>query len=60
MKYYDICTKKEYEQNGEKKVVWLKCGTLKETDEGKKFIELNQAPDTTFFVFEPKAKEENL
>ena len=54
----NICTRKEYEQNGEKKVIWLKCGVLKTTDKGKRFIELNHMPNTTFFVFENKPKEE--
>lgn len=60
MKYYNICTRKTYEQNGEQKTVWLNCGTLRESDEGKKFIEINTMPDTTFFVFEHKKKEESF
>lgn len=56
MKYWDICSRKEYEKNGEKKTVWLKCGTLRETNEGKRFVELNMFPMTSFYVFEPKAK----
>ena len=58
MRYYDICTRKEYKQGEETKVQWLKCGTMRETDAGKKFIELNHMPDTTLFVFEPKPKEQ--
>lgn len=58
MKFENICTKKEYESNGEKKVTWLRCGTLRTNDEGKKFIELNHLPGVTFYVFEPKPKEE--
>lgn len=57
MKYYDICTKRTYQKDGQEKAVWLKCGTLREID-GKKFIELNHLPNTAFYVFEQKKKEE--
>lgn len=56
--FEDIMTRREYEKDGEKKSVWLKCGTLKTLDNGKKFIELNMFPDTSFYVFEQKKKEE--
>ena len=58
MKYEDICTKRTFEKNGETKTIWLKCGTLRTTDDGKKFIEMNHQPDTSFFVFEQKPKED--
>jgi len=54
IKFYDICTRKTYEKNGEEKAVWLRCGTFKEIDDGKKFIELNHLPGTSFYVFEQK------
>lgn len=57
MKFEDICTKKTYESKGEQKTSWLKCGTLKTTDDGKRFIELNHLPGITFFIFEQKKKE---
>lgn len=57
MVYKDICTKREYEQNGEKKTKWFKVGTHKTTDEGKVYIELNIFPNTSFYVFEQKQKE---
>ena len=57
MKFLDICTRKTYKKDGEEKVTWLKCGTMRVNDEGKQFIQLNHLPDTTFFVFEPKKKE---
>jgi hypothetical protein len=56
MIFEDICTRKEYEVKGVKKVIWLKCGTLRTNDTGKRFIELNQQPDTTFYVFPKKEK----
>ena len=58
MKYQDLCTKREYEQNGEKKVKWFNVGTLKTTEEGKQFVEINLLPDTSIYVFDKKAKEE--
>jgi hypothetical protein len=57
MKYFDICTRKTYKKDGEDKVSWLKCGTMRVNDEGKQFIQMNHQPDITFFVFEPKKKE---
>ena len=57
MKFYNICTRNTYEHNGETKTRWLNCGTLRETNEGKKFLELNMFPNTPFYVFEPKPKE---
>jgi len=56
MKYENICTKRTYEQNGEQKTVWLRCGTLRTNDEGKRYIELNHLPNIVFYVFEPKEK----
>lgn len=58
MEFFNICTKKEWEQNGEKKVKWLQAGTLKILDGGKMFIELNHLPDVSFYVFEQKDKNE--
>ena len=58
MVYKDICTKKEYTKDGATKAKWFKVGTLKVTDDGKQFIELNMFPNTPFYVFEQKAKEE--
>jgi len=58
MKFYNICTKKTYEHNGETKTFWPICGTFKELDDGKKFIELNHLPNISFYVFEQKKREE--
>uniref|UniRef100_A0A6M3LB13 Uncharacterized protein n=1 Tax=viral metagenome TaxID=1070528 RepID=A0A6M3LB13_9ZZZZ len=58
MTYKDIVTKREFEVNGEKRVKWFKVGTLKETDDNKTFIELSMFPNTSFYVFEQKAKED--
>jgi len=58
MIYEDIVSKKEYEVNGEKKVVWLKCGTLRTNEQGKRFIELNIIPNIPLYVFPKKEKQE--
>jgi len=58
MKVYNICTKKTYEKDGETKTVWLNAGTMRETDDGKRFIQLNHIPDVSFYVFEPKEKND--
>ena len=57
MTYKDICTKRTYTKDGQEKAKWFKVGTLKTTDEGKQFIELNMFPDTAFYIFEQKEKE---
>lgn len=56
MIYEDICTKRVYTKDGIEKVTWLKCGTLRINDAGKKFIELNHLPDISFYVFPKKEK----
>ena len=56
MKYFDVCTRREYEVNGEKKQQWLRCGTMRVNEKGNKFIELNHLHNTTFYVFEQKER----
>lgn len=60
MIYEDICTRQEYELNGIKKVRWLKCGTLKTSDKGNRFIEFNHLPNVSFYVFERKERSATL
>lgn len=57
MQLFNICTKKEYENNGEKKIKWYKVGVMKIADSGKKYIKLFHQPLTEFFVFD---KEEDI
>ena len=56
MIYEDICTKRVYKVNEVEKVTWLKCGTLRTNDAGKRYIELNQNPHVTLYVFPKKEK----
>ena len=57
MKLFDICTRKFYEKDGEKKIKWYRAGILKETDKGSRFLRLFSQPETDFFIFE---KEETV
>ena len=52
MQLFNICTKKEYEKDGEKKIQWFKIGILKIADSGRKYIKLFHQPQTEFFVFD--------
>jgi len=62
MKLFDICTRKFYEKDGEKKMKWYRAGILKETDKGSRFIRFFHQPETDFFIFEKEVQhndEEN-
>jgi len=52
MQLFNICTKREYEVNGDKKIKWYKIGVLKITDGQKKYIRLYHAPQTELYVFD--------
>lgn len=56
MQLLNICTKKDYEKEGERKTKWYKVGVLKIADSGKRYIKLFHQPQTEFFVFD---NEEN-
>ena len=58
MKIYDICTPKKYEKDGEEKTSWLQVGSLRVTEKGQKFIELNMNPNVQYMAFPRKTKEE--
>ena len=59
MQLLNICTRKEYEKDGVKKVKWYKVGTLKIADSGMKYLRLWQQPDTEFYVFENNDAKDN-
>ena len=52
MRLFDICTRKFYEKDGEKKIKWYRAGIMKETDQGTRFIRLFHLPEVDFLVFE--------
>jgi hypothetical protein len=58
MKLFHICTKKDYEKDGEKKTKWYRVGFLKEADSGRKYIKLFHQPQTEFYVFEREDKDQ--
>ncbi len=55
MPIYNVCSRKFYEKDGEKKIKWYKVGFLKETEAGKKYLHLHMLPQTEFFLFERDA-----
>ena len=58
MKIYDVCTRKFYEKDGEKKIKWYRAGIMKETDKGSRFLHLFSQPEVDFFIFEKELPEE--
>lgn len=60
MQLQNICTKKEYEKDGEKKVQWFKIGILKTAESGRKYIKLFHQPQTEFFVFDNDDQEKGV
>lgn len=58
MTFKNIVTKKTYQKDGQEKTVWLKVGTIRTTDDGKEFLELNMYPNTPFYVFENEKKDD--
>ena len=52
MQLFNVCSKKVYEQNGEKKVKFYQVGMMKITDAGKRYLQLYHLPQTEFYVFE--------
>ena len=57
MEFKNICTRKQYEKEGTIVTKWLTCGTLRINNDGKMFVEMNDRPETTFYVFDQKEKE---
>lgn len=58
MKFYNVSTKRTFKTaNGEEKAKWLNVGTLRETDDGKRFLELNMFPDQSFYIFDQQERQ---
>lgn len=55
MQLFNVCSKKIYEKNGEKKIKWYSAGLLKITDAGKKYLMFFHAPQTEYYLFEQDA-----
>ena len=63
MKRYNVVTKRTYLKGTEEKALWVNCGNIvhfpAQGDKDDSFIlELNMFPDTKFYVFEQKPREE--
>jgi len=63
MEYMDICGKREWEKDGEKKVKFCNAGTLRVVNGDKiyGYISMNDNPNVDMVVFQPKknTKEES-
>jgi hypothetical protein len=51
MQLFDVCTKRVYEIDGEKKVKWYRAGFMKTTERGSTYIRLFNQPDVDLYVF---------
>jgi len=51
MQFYDVCSKRTYEVDGEKKVKFYKAGFMKTTEKGNTYIRLFNQPEVDFHVF---------
>ena len=66
MQLLNVCSRKIYDKNGEKKIKWYKVGLLKITDTGKKYLQMFHSPEREYYLFdhdtntpEGKTEEEN-
>ncbi len=60
MKYYNVCSVKEYEENGEQKKKWYRVGYIKETPNGGRYLTLFHQPDVTLFIFDNTEDEPSV
>lgn len=58
MQLFDVCTRKFYEKDGEKKVKWYRVGIMKISDKGSRYLRLFSQPMTDFFIFEKEIPEQ--
>ena len=58
--FWKVCTKKQFEVDGETKEIWREVGDVKFTPNGSVFLNLSLFPNTTFYVFKNKDKDEPL
>ena len=59
MKLFDICTRKFYEKEGEKKMKWYRAGVMKETDKGTRFLRFFHQPEIDYFIFPKEEQQPN-
>jgi hypothetical protein len=49
---FNVCAKKVYEKDGEKKIKWYIAGLMKISDTGKRYLMFFHQPQTEYYVFE--------
>ena len=55
MQLFNVCSKKVYEKDGQRKIKWYIAGFLKITDAGKKYLMFFHHPQTEYYLFERDA-----
>ena len=60
MRFFNVLTKKEFPNNGETTTLWHKVGVIKVTKNGGWYLQMFHQPETDFYIFEDKEKEEQL
>lgn len=60
MQLFNVCSKREYIKDGERKIKWMKAGLLKITGTGRKFLTFFHLPDIEYHLFEHEPKKEEV
>ena len=58
MRFFNVFTKKEFNNGKEDVRIWHKVGVIKITDSNRWYLQMFHQPDTDFYVFEHEGKEE--
>ena len=59
MTFYNVSVKKTYKNAAGNEVTkWLNVGSVRQTDDGKMFLELAMFPNQDFYIFKQEPKEE--
>lgn len=59
MRYFNVCTRVNFEKDGQTRTKYYRAGTLKITDEGHVFLKLFHQPQVEFYCFEQLGNEVN-
>ena len=52
MELCNVCARKIYDKDGEKKMKWYKVGLMKISDTGKRYLQMFHLPQTEYYLFE--------
>ncbi|MBX7226405.1 MAG: hypothetical protein K1X55_10265 [Chitinophagales bacterium] len=58
MRFLNVFTKQQFNNGQELVTLWHKIGVIKQTKNGGTFLQLFHQPNTDFYVFEEKEKED--